>query len=256
MATIYPKAFFKQVKKRVQKASCFVLMPFNPKMKEVYGAIKEALGSDFLNIECNRADDFHQPHIIETILKGIAEAEFVIADLTKSNANVFYELGLAHCIKDIDKVIILTQDMKYVPFDLRQFRCIIYEQSITGLKELGNELIKTFKEVAKNSFRLKILENNRKLFSKSLLGNGNSLYSLEFESPVIGLDAIKLQIHFTQLAVDKSKTKLETQYLYLSNEKPEDDIDHIPWKVTLIKINDKEATISIDKTIKTSNARI
>ena len=72
--------------------------------------------------------------------------------MTESNANVFYELGLVHSVKDMDKVIILTQDMKYVPFDLRQFRCITYDQSIAGSKQLKNELVKTFKEAAKDTF--------------------------------------------------------------------------------------------------------
>ena len=30
--------------------------------------------------------------------------------------------------------------MEYVPFDIRQFRCIVYEQSIEGVKNLQEEL--------------------------------------------------------------------------------------------------------------------
>lgn len=247
MATIYPKDFFQQANKKVQRASCFVLMPFDPKFKEVYDTIKESLESEELNMECNRADEFHQPHIIETILKRIVHSEYIIADLTESNANVFYELGLVHCIKDIDKVIILTQDMKYVPFDLRQFRCITYDQSIAGSKKLKDELVKTFKEVAKDTFRFKIKENRITPFDKRLVGKDNFIYELKFECPYIGHDAVKMQIHFTQLAVDKSKTKLDTQFLYLSDDKLTDRIDNIPWTVSLIKTDGKEALISLDK---------
>ena len=121
MATIYPKEFFKKKDNRIRRASCFVLMPFSEKFKEVYDTIKETLQLEALNIECNRADDFHEPHIIETILNGIARAEFIIADLTESNSNVFYELGLANCIKDIDKIVIMTQSMNFVPFDSDNF---------------------------------------------------------------------------------------------------------------------------------------
>ncbi len=247
MPTVYPKDYFRQINKRIQKASCFVLMPFDPKYQEVYDTIKETLQSEDLNIECNRGDDFHKPHIIETILKEIARSEFIIADLTESNANVFYELGLAHCVKDIDKVIIMTQDMKYVPFDLRQFRCIVYEQTISGSKKLRDELVKTFNEAARNSFILKVKQNWRTPFSKKLVGRDNFLYQLEFESPFTGHDAIKLQIHFTQLSVDKSRTKLKSQNLYLSEDEPVRRIDNIPWTVTLVKSNDMDATISIDK---------
>jgi len=247
MATIYPKDFFNQVSNRIHKADCFVLMPFDKKFNEVYDTIKDTLQSERLNFECHRADDFHQPHIIETILKGIARSEYIIADLTDSNANVFYELGLAHMYKNIENVIILTQDMKYVPFDLRQFRCIVYEQTIAGSKTLRDEIIKTFDEVAKNSFRLKVRENMITPFAKRLIGKDNFLYELQFESPFIGHDAIKLQIHFSQLSVDKTKTSLESQFLYLSEDTPEVIIKNIPWRVTLIKTDGNEATISIDK---------
>jgi hypothetical protein len=247
MATIYPKDFYSQTSKRIKKASCFVLMSFNPSLKEVFETIKETLESDLLNIECNRADDFHQPQIMETILKGIAHSEYIIADLTDANSNVFYELGLAHMYKNMEKVIILTQKLEFVPFDLRQFRCIVYEQSIAGSKRLKDELVKTFEEVARNSFRIRLKENKIIPFSKRIIGRGNYLYELSFISPFLGHDAIKLQINFTQLAVDGAKIELENQLLYLSEDKPEDRINNIPWIVSLIKSDGHEATISIDK---------
>lgn len=249
MATVYPKDYFQQANKKVQRASCFVLMPFADKFREVYDSIKESLESEELNIECNRADEFHQPHIIETILKRIVHSEYVIADLTESNANVFYELGLVHSVKDMEKVIILTQDMKYVPFDLRQFRCIPYEQSIAGSKKLKEELVKTFKEASKDTFRFKIKENRITPFDKRLVGKDNYIYELKFECPYIGHDAVKMQIHFTQLAVDKTEKILESQFLFLSLDKLTDQIENIPWNVSLVKPdgNNKEAIISIDK---------
>ncbi len=245
--TIYPKDYFQQANKKVQRASCFVLMPFDLKFKEVYDSIKAGLESEELNMECNRADEFNEPHIIQAILKRIVRSEYVIADLTESNANVFYELGLVHSVKDIDKVIIVTQDMKFVPFDLRQFRCITYDQSIAGLKKLKEDLVKTFEEVAKDTFRLKIKENRIIPFGKRLVGKENFLYELKFESPFIGHDAIKIQIHFTQLGVDKTRMELETQYLYLSKDKDTDKIQNIPWSVSLLKTDENEAIISLDK---------
>lgn len=247
MPTIYPKDFFQQTSKKVFKASCFVLMPFDEKFKEVYYTIQETLESKELNIECNRADDFHQPHIIETILKSIAHSEYIIADLTESNSNVFYELGIVHCVKDISKVIIITQDMNYVPFDLRQFRCILYEQSISGSKKLKEELIKTFNEAAKDTFRFKIEESRITPFDKKLVGDGNFLYELEFEFPYIGHDGVKMQIHFTQLSVDKTKRKLESQLLFLGDNKQTEKIINIPWMVSLLRTNGKKAIISLDK---------
>lgn len=56
-----------------------------------------------------------------------ASSQFVIADVTGRSPNVFYELGIAHTVKDF--CVILTQNIEDVPFDLRHLHCIIYENS-------------------------------------------------------------------------------------------------------------------------------
>ena len=48
--------------------------------------------------------------------------------------NGMFEIGMAHTVGK--KVIILTQTMDDVPFDLRHIRCIVYEDSPVGLAEL------------------------------------------------------------------------------------------------------------------------
>ena len=145
MPVVYPKDIF--FYKRVKKASCFVLMPFDPHFDDVYSGVRNTLQSPELNLICRRADDIRAPNILETILKNIAQSEYVLADLTGSNPNVFYELGIAHCVKNADKVIILAQNMDFVPFDLRHLRCIIYEQSPSGLSALQAELVSTCQHV-------------------------------------------------------------------------------------------------------------
>src|SRR5262245_17421528 len=99
-------------------------MPFAPTFDGVWAAVRDILESSKLNLVTRRADDFRAPNILETILRGIARAEFILADLTGASPNVFYELGIAHCLKDSSKVILLTQDMTFVPFDLRHLRCV------------------------------------------------------------------------------------------------------------------------------------
>lgn len=95
--------------------TCFVIMPFKPKFDIVYETIQRALQGLMV---CTRADDLPLGYsVLERILTGIATSELVIADLSGKNANVFYELGLAHsCTKD---VLLLTKNEKHVPFDLR-----------------------------------------------------------------------------------------------------------------------------------------
>jgi hypothetical protein len=68
----------------------------------------------------------------------------LIAELTGKNANVFYELGLAHAMQK--NVILITQRLEDVPFDLRHYRCLVYENSIVGAANLKTTLKTTLKE--------------------------------------------------------------------------------------------------------------
>ena len=78
------------------------------------------------------------------ILLGIAESEFIIADLTDRNPNVFYELGIAHMTTNDVLRETLAQKNEEVPFDLGQFRYIVYEQNDTGYSHLRDMLTTTF----------------------------------------------------------------------------------------------------------------
>ena len=65
-------------------------------------------------------------------------ARIVIADITGRNANVFYELGMAHAFgKD---VILLSQNEEYIPFDLNRFRHCIYSNDGPGYEKLSTFL--------------------------------------------------------------------------------------------------------------------
>ena len=71
------------------------------------------------------------------------QSQFVIADITGNNANVFYELGMAHAIGI--PVIVLAQDADAVPFDLKSRRILIYEAD--KLQEMEEGLRGAIKEV-------------------------------------------------------------------------------------------------------------
>ncbi|HUT33429.1 MAG TPA: Hsp70 family protein [Planctomycetota bacterium] len=117
---------------------CFVLMPFTKGMQPVYDHhIKPVIEGEELT--CLRADEIAGTRVItRDIWEHINRARLVVADLTGRNPNVFYELGLAHAIgKD---VVLLTQSMEDVPFDLKALRCIEYQCTPDGLGELASKL--------------------------------------------------------------------------------------------------------------------
>jgi len=97
---------------------------------------------------CERADEIHGTGLITwDVWEKINRARFLIADLTNRNPNVFYEVGLAHAIsKD---VILITQSMEFVPFDLKTLRCITYEFTPRGMEKFGKSLTATIQAVIK-----------------------------------------------------------------------------------------------------------
>ena len=58
----------------------------------------------------------------------------MIADLSVQNPNVFYEVGIAHTLEK--PVLLLSQSIEDVPFDLRHRRVLPYEYSPIGCKRL------------------------------------------------------------------------------------------------------------------------
>jgi hypothetical protein len=119
----HPHDFLRLKHPSIIPGTCFVIMPFGADFDKVFEVIKEALAGLF---ECSRADMQHalgEP-VLDGILGGISTAEFIVADLTDNNPNVFYELGIAHATTK--NVLLLTRDIQTVPFDLRNLFCAEY----------------------------------------------------------------------------------------------------------------------------------
>lgn len=126
---------------------CFVLMPFDNSYKEIYTDVYKVVCKNH-NIECWRVDEISRPgSITKDIVEGILDADIVIADLTSRNPNVFYELGIAHSVGN--KTIMTAQSIEDVPFDIASYRVILYEQTITGAKELKSKLDSSITELLK-----------------------------------------------------------------------------------------------------------
>ena len=122
---------------------CFVLMPFSDQFFLQYeAAILPALNAAGLR-GVHAGQIFGTREIMEDIWESICVAKLVIADVTGRNANVFYELGIAHTLGR--KCVVLTQDSKDVPFDISARRYIHYEP--TKLVLLRTSLEKTIKSI-------------------------------------------------------------------------------------------------------------
>lgn len=124
----------------------FVLMPFDETFGDTYFLGIKAT-AEKLGIIAERVDEqvFHREGILQRIYNQIDVADFIIADMTGRNPNVFYEVGYAHAKGKA--CILLTQDSDDIPFDLKHQRHIIYnsihdltQKLITDLQVVKDEL--------------------------------------------------------------------------------------------------------------------
>lgn len=116
----------------------FVVMqfaePYDTFYREVIQSQAEAAGFDVLRI-----DEKAGPGVIfQDIQKEIEQAEVVIAEITPANPNVFYELGYAHALGK--PTILLAQRNAALPFDIRSFRVVFYNDTIGGKTEVERNL--------------------------------------------------------------------------------------------------------------------
>ena len=120
------------------KPVVFMIMPFADEILALYDELKKAFGNEF---EFTNAGDLdNQQNILKDIIAGIYQADVIIADLTGLNPNVFYELGIAHAMDK--KVIILTQDLSELPFDIKSYRAVAYSLLFHKIPALMEELSK------------------------------------------------------------------------------------------------------------------
>jgi len=134
---------FKTVKFKVRQDHCFHLSPFAEPFNTIYNDhIRRSVAEAGFSIE--RADEiFGTDPIIEDIWQAINSSTIVIADVTGRNPNVMYEIGMAHTVGR--PVLIITQSMDDVPFDLKHYRCIVYEYTPRGCQELEHHITGTLR---------------------------------------------------------------------------------------------------------------
>jgi len=114
----------------------FMILPFDEDFLALYDALKERYKDSYAFI--NAGDLDNQQNILKDIVVGIELADVIIADLTGLNSNVFYELGIAHSLDK--KVVIITQNISELPFDIKSYRANEYSIKFYKIKELYNRL--------------------------------------------------------------------------------------------------------------------
>ena len=145
--------------------TCFVIMAIgdqvtdagtvtSSELKSKYDdLIKEAIVKARPRLDVARADEISLPGTITTdIITRVMHSDYVVADVTYPNPNVFYELGLRHACRT-GTVIIKDRQGPRVPFDIAHLRYIEHENTTAGLKQLATQLETYFDHFDQNPDR-------------------------------------------------------------------------------------------------------
>lgn len=122
----------------------FMVMPFsNDSVRSAYYNVISPLCEE-KSIDIRKADEiFSTNPIYDDIVSEIQKADIIIVDITDKNPNVFYELGIAHTLKQKQTIILTNDEYEETPFDISHFRIIQYEDSIKGKDEFHQTLENT-----------------------------------------------------------------------------------------------------------------
>lgn len=124
------------------KKKCFVVMGFGTKtdfqqqksydLDKTYRIIiKKAV--EEAGLECIRADDVvHAGVIDKPMYELLLGADVVVADLSTSNANAIYELGVRHALRPHTTIVIAEKNFKF-PFDIHSLLIRTYKHLGEGI---------------------------------------------------------------------------------------------------------------------------
>jgi len=127
------------------KPKAFAVMQFGPQFDEVYKDVVQEVCKDY-EVNVNRADELSGPGlIISDIVREIATSQLIIADITSTNANVYFEVGYSLALQK--PTILLAKKRTALPFDVAGFRVLFYEDSIGGKNKLEKGLRRHLDEI-------------------------------------------------------------------------------------------------------------
>lgn len=131
---------FSNVVVREVPGRVFVVMQFSKPYEQLYVDVIQPVAESFGLKAYHVADVYGPGVILQDIAEGLIDAKVVIAEITPVNANVFYELGFAHALGK--PTILLAERGLDLPFDVRPYRCLFYDNTIGGKKAVEDGLRK------------------------------------------------------------------------------------------------------------------
>lgn len=134
---MYPMIYFQSFRQLGSGNEVFVAMPmsdpdFGPIWTDIYKDSIESVGLQPYRVNLPKTGD----SILIDILRGLRRARLVLVDISPDNksgeypnANVMYELGIAHAIRLPETVIVVHRKGARMPFDVTHIRALEYDSN-------------------------------------------------------------------------------------------------------------------------------
>jgi tetratricopeptide (TPR) repeat protein len=159
-----------------ESGTCFVVMGFGKKPDFETGRTLDLdLTYEYIikpsvedaGLRCVRADEVVHSGLIDVpMYEQLLNADVVIADLSTSNKNAYYELGVRHALRPYTTIIICEDGVKTFPFDINRNLIRQYHHMETGID---------FKEVLR--FRKVLTEAIKELMGKEPRASDSPVYT-------------------------------------------------------------------------------
>jgi hypothetical protein len=138
------------------RKSCFVISPIGEDLSETRKRADQVLkhlvrpAVESCGYKATRADEIDKPGLITSqVIQAVVNDDLVIADLSETNPNVFYELAVRHVIRK--PLIQIIQKGERIPFDVGGMRTISFDhQDLDSVAQAKEDIVNQIREMEAN----------------------------------------------------------------------------------------------------------
>jgi hypothetical protein len=133
--------------------NCFVIMPIGDESSETRRRSDQVLkhiikpAAELCGYAAIRADEIDKPGLITSqVIQRVIDDPLVIADLTETNPNVFYELAIRHAIRK--PLVQIIEKGQRIPFDVAGTRTVhVDHKDLDSVSSAKEEIVRQIKQL-------------------------------------------------------------------------------------------------------------
>jgi hypothetical protein len=138
---------------KTSSKNCFVIMPIGEESSDTRRRSDQVLkhiikpAAEFCGYAAIRADEIDKPGLITSqVIQRVIDDPLVIADLSETNPNVFYELAIRHAIRK--PLVQIIEKGERIPFDVAGTRTVhVDHKDLDSVSSAKEEIVKQIKQL-------------------------------------------------------------------------------------------------------------